>query len=158
MRAPKIWKICVIGDSAVGKTSFIRRFVYDSFEPEVERTMESKAYRKKLDGATLLIWDISVYEKNIKAVLSSAKGIIIMGDLTRKATLDTMAEIANFLDGHRAEKIFIANKSDLKYMAQFWKDEMEEISSAFGIPYSFSSAKTGEGVNDAFSKLIEGIS
>ncbi len=157
MKAPKIWKICVIGDSSVGKTSLVRRFVFDSFEPDVESTLESRAYRKKVDGATLLIWDISVYEKNIKPVLASAKGIIIMGDLTRRETLETMGQIAEFLDGHKANKVFVANKSDLKYMAQFWKDELEDISGAFGIPYTISSAKTGEGVEKVFQMVLEGV-
>ncbi len=154
MKAPKIWKLCVIGDKAVGKTSLIRRFVYDTFEPEVEETLESRAYKKKFEDVTFLIWDVSVYEQNIKPILSGAKAVIIVGDLTRKGTLETMVQISQFLNGHKGEKIFVANKSDLKYMAQFWKDELEELSDGIA-PYFLTSAKTGENVVDVFKYIME---
>ncbi len=155
MKNPKIWKICVLGDKSVGKTSLIRRFVFDTFESEVEETLQSRTCRKKVGDVTLLIWDISVYEQNIRPVLSGAKAIIIVGDLTRRDTLETMGQIAEFLNGHRAKKIFVANKNDLKYKAEFWKDEMEDISSYFGLPYFFTSAKTGENVEKVFNAIIE---
>ncbi len=154
MKAPKIWKVCVIGDKAVGKTSLVRRFVYDTFEPEVEKTLESRTYKKKFGDVTFLIWDVSVYEQNIKPILSGAKAVIIVGDLTRKGTLETMAQISQFLNGHKGEKIFVANKSDLKYMAQFWKDELEELSDGM-VPYFLTSAKTGENVVDVFKYIME---
>ena len=153
MKAPKIWKLCVIGDKAVGKTSLIRRFVYGTFEPEVEETLESRAYKKKFGDVTFLIWDVSVYEQNIKPILSGAKAVIIVGDLTRKETLDTMNQISQFLNGHKGERIFVANKSDLKYMAQFWKDDLEEICDGVA-PYFLTSAKTGENVDDVFKYIL----
>ena len=154
MKTPKIWKVCVIGDKAVGKTSLIRRFVYDTFEPEVEETLESRTYKKKFEDVTFLIWDVSVYEQNIKPILSGSKAVIIVGDLTRKGTLDTMAQISQFLNGHKGEKIFVVNKSDLKYMAQFWKDELEELFDGVA-PYFLTSAKTGENVVDVFKYIVE---
>ncbi|AGB04363.1 Ras family [Aciduliprofundum sp. MAR08-339] len=156
MRAPKIWKVCVLGDKSVGKTSLIRRFVYDAFESEIDETLQSKTCRRKVGEVTLLIWDVSVYEQNIKPILSGAKAIIIVGDLTRRETLETMGQIAEFLDGHKAQKIFVANKNDLKYRAEFWKDELEDISDAFGYPYFLTSAKTGENVETVFSSIVEG--
>ncbi len=155
MRTPKIWKICVIGDKGVGKTSLIRRFVYDTFEDDPEETLESKAFKRKCGDTTLILWDVSVYEENIRTILAGAKGILIMGDITRRETYDTMGKIAEFLDGHRAKKIFVANKSDLKYKAQFWKDEMKELSETFEAPYFLTSAKTGENVTEVFRTFLE---
>ncbi len=156
MRVPRIWKVCVIGDKAVGKTSLIKRFVYDTFEPDIEETVESRAYKKKMGDLTFLIWDVSVYEQNIKPILSGAKAIIIVGDLTRRETLETMAQISDFVNGHKGEKIFVANKNDLKYMAQFWKDELQLLSDGTDAPYFITSAKTGENVEDVFRYIMEG--
>ncbi len=155
MRAPRIWKICVIGDKSVGKTSLIRRFVYDTFEEDPEETTESRAFRKKCGDTTLIIWDVSVYEENIHSILAGAKGVIVIGDITRKETYETMGRIAEFLNGHRGKLIFVANKSDLKYRAEFWKDEMNELSDAFEAPYFLTSAKTGENVTEVFRAFLE---
>ncbi len=157
MKAPKIWKVCVIGDKSVGKTSLIRRFVYDSFENDVEETRQSRTCRRRIEDVTLLIWDVSVYEQNIRPILSGAKAVIIVGDLTRRETFETMGQIAEFLDGHKAHKIFVANKNDLKYRAEFWKDELEELSGIFGYPYFLTSAKTGENVENVFRGIVEGV-
>ncbi|NPA75354.1 MAG: GTP-binding protein [Euryarchaeota archaeon] len=157
MNAPKIWKICVIGDRAVGKTSLIKRYVFNSFTEEMDETVESKAYRKKVDNTLLMIWDVSVYEQHVDRVLSGAKAIIIVGDITRGETYETMGKIGEFLDGHRAMKIFVGNKGDLKYRAEFWKDEMQELAGAFDSQYIFTSAKTGENVESLFNMIIESM-
>ncbi len=156
MKVPKIWKVCVIGDKSVGKTSLIRRFVYDTFEPETEETLESKAFKKRYNNITFMVWDVSVYERNIKPILSGAKAVIIVGDLTRRETYETMIKIAEYLNGHRTIKVFVANKNDLKYMAEFWKDEMEKLSEEFNAPYFLTSAKTGENVESVFRYIAEG--
>ncbi len=155
MKAPRIWKVCVIGDRAVGKTSIIRRFVYNAFDEDPEETLTTQTFKKKCKDVMLMIWDVSVYEKNIVPVLAGAKAIVIVGDLTRKETYDTMTQIAQFLDEHKAMKIFVANKTDLKYKAQFWKGELQELSDKFGIPYILTSAKTGENVTEIFRNLLE---
>ena len=154
MLAPKIWKVCVIGDKSVGKTSLIKRFVFDTFEEDNEETVESRAFKKKFNDVLLMIWDVSVYEEYIDRILSGAKAIIIMGDITREHTYETMGELARFLNGNKTKKIFVANKNDLKYMAQFWKKELEKLSKKFKAPYIFTSAKTGENVKDLFEMII----
>ncbi len=154
MKAPKIWKICVIGDKGVGKTSLIKRFVFNTFSEETEETIDSKVYRKKMDDATLMIWDVSVYEQHVERVLSGAKAIMVVGDITRASTYDIMGQIGEFLDGHRATKIFVGNKNDMKYRAEFWKDDMQRMAEAFDSDYLFTSAKTGENVEELFSRVV----
>ncbi len=156
MKAPKIWKVCVIGDKGVGKTSLVKRFVFNTFSESQEETAESKAYRRKVGDTTLMIWDISVYEEHVPRILSGAKAIIIVGDVTRRETYDTMGQIGEFLDGHRAMKIFVGNKEDLKYRAEFWKDELLSMAEAFDSQYIFTSAKTGENVEALFDMIVSG--
>ncbi len=98
MKTPKIWKICVIGDRYVGKTALIKRYVFNTFAEETKETIESKAFRKKAGDTLLMIWDVSVYEKHVERILSGAKAILILGDITRGETYKTMRQIANFID------------------------------------------------------------
>lgn len=153
MKVPKIWKVCVIGDADVGKTSLVKRFVFNTFSDEKEETVESRAFKKKVGDVLFMVWDVSIYEEHIDRVLNGAKAVIILGDITRGNTFDTMHEIARFLDGHRALKIFVGNKKDLKYQAEFWKDELNELASTYDSSYFFASAKTGENVNEIFNYI-----
>ncbi len=155
MKTPKIWKVCVIGDKDVGKTSLIKRFVYDTFSDEKEESLESRAYKRKMDNITLMVWDVSVYEEHIDRILNGARVILIVGDITRGETYGTMREIAKFVNGHPGMKIFVGNKSDLKYKAEFWKDELDELSGSNNAPYFVVSAKTGEYVEDMFKFIVK---
>ena len=155
MKPPKIWKICVIGDKDVGKTSLVRRFVFNTFSDEKEETLESKAFKRKMGDVTLMIWDVSVYEEHIEKILNGARAILILGDITRGETYDTMREISRFLDGHPGMKIFVGNKNDMKYQAEFWTDELSKLSSEYYSPYFFASAKTGENVENIFKYIVE---
>ena len=157
MKTPKIWKICVIGDRYVGKTALIKRYVFNTFAEETKETIESKAFRKKAGDTLLMIWDISVYEKHVERILSGAKAILILGDITRGETYKTMKQIANFIDEPRAHKIFVGNKNDMKYTAEFWKEDMQTISDEFESPYYFTSAKTGENVDIMFKNILNEI-
>jgi small GTP-binding protein len=150
MKTPKIWKVCVIGDADVGKTSLVKRFIYNTFNDEKEETLESKAFKKKMGDVIFMVWDVSIYEQHIDKILNGAKAVIILGDITRGDTYDTMREIARFLNGHRGMKIFVGNKKDLKYQAEFWKEELGALAESYDSPYFFASAKTGENVEEIF--------
>ncbi len=155
MKAPKIWKIPVLGDVNVGKTSLVTRFAYNTFSEEKENSVESKAYKRKLEDILLMVWDVSVYEEHVDKILNGSKAVVIMGDITRGETLTTMYELAKFLEGHKAMLLFVGNKSDMKYQAEFWKDELAELAMEYDSPYFFTSAKTGEHVEDVFKYVIE---
>ncbi len=155
MKIPKIWKICVIGDKDVGKTSLVRRFVFNTFSDEKDDSVESRAFKRKIDDVTLMVWDVSVYEEHIEKILNGARAVIILGDITRGETYDTMREISRFLNGHPGMKIFVGNKNDMKYQAEFWTDELNSLSKDFSAPYFFASAKTGENVENIFKYIVK---
>ncbi len=155
MVTPKIWKVSVIGDQGVGKTSIVKRFVFNTFNHENESTEKTKVYKKKLDSILLMIWDVSIFEEHVDRILMGSKAIIIVGDITRLRTYQTMEEMAQYLNGHRAPRIFVGNKSDLKYRAEFWRDELQELADKYSSSYFFTSAKTGENVDKVFKYLLD---
>lgn len=164
-------KIVLLGDSAVGKTSLIRRYVIDEFHDHYIETIGTKVSRKdielEIDGEeyslNLQIWDV-LGQKAYSAVQSRAlvgiDGAIMAADITRKDTLDsiesywipTLIRVVG-----DAPLLFLANKMDLKDNAQFTLEELESISSDNSQSeiknYFLTSAKTGENVNDAFMAL-----
>ncbi len=156
-------KICVLGDPAVGKTSLIRRYVIDIFDDNYIPSVGMKVTKKRVllnDGSlslTLMIWDIlgsksnrfdSVYYKGVE-------GALIVCDVTREKTLEN---ISNWISGvfditGEVPLLFLANKIDLNGMSIAVKEEMSEYARSFTTETLFTSAKTGENVENAFLSL-----
>jgi len=165
-------KICLLGDGAVGKTSLIRKFVYDEFDDKYLMTFGAKTTKKLMslsspaDGTpvqlTLMISDI-MGQKDVSnvhdAYMFGTKGAIIVCDITRKETLES---IKNWMDkvnkiSGEVPMVFVANKYDLRDQAQFDIDELKEITEAIDCPAYVSSAKTGENVELAFITMGEAL-
>ena len=157
MTAPKIWKVSVIGDQGVGKTSLVKRFVFNTFNGENSTSEESRVYKKKVDGILLMIWDVSIYEEHVDRILGGSKAVIIVGDITRYRTYKAMGDMAQYLNGCSVPRVFVGNKNDLKYRAEFWRDELQALSKKYNSTYFFTSAKTGEGVRNLFHFIVRNL-
>jgi small GTP-binding protein len=166
--------IVLIGDASVGKTSLVRRFVTDDFSDKYITTIGLKVTKKEVgigpdDDRTnmvLMIWDI-IGQKGYKHTQSlSFKGVngaLLVTDLTRKDTLDSLLEywIPLILKAvGPVPLIFIGNKADLKDEAQFGLEEIKSESKkceGFGSTNEcfLTSAKTGENVEEIFIRMAE---
>jgi small GTP-binding protein len=159
-----IKKICLLGDGAVGKTSLVRRYVYDYFDDLYIRTIGTKVTKKTVTvGArcrlTLLIYDIlgqRDYERLHRLYFRGASGALIVGDVTRQETLVSLTTWANAIREVAGEipLVFIGNKVDLKRGASI--AELRKHTKPFEeAPCFLTSAKSGENVETAFYKLGE---
>lgn len=161
-----IKKMCVIGDGAVGKTSLIKRFIGGNFDDRYSVTIGAKTTAKNLEiamdsGTThlkLQICDIlgsSSHSKIQKTAYKGADSAFLVLDCTRKETLYSFDLWLFYLYEVAGEipVVVLANKSDLK--PEFERDRLEELVEKYGFPCFFTSAKTGENVNDAFNTLGE---
>ncbi len=159
-------KICLLGDPAVGKTSLIRRFVYDIFEDKYLSTIGAKITKKPLTltfeksilSITLMIWDIAGQDdfKNVQPTYyKGAEGALIVCDITRKETLTHLLywQKSLFEVVGKMPVLFICNKCDLVIQNVIEENDLKDISSS----YMFTSAKTGHNVNLAFSMLTKSI-
>jgi small GTP-binding protein len=159
-------KICLIGEAAVGKTSLIRRFVYDKFEDRYIATIGTKTSAKELHikmddqdyHLILQIWDIiglRCFAKLQTRAYTGANGAIFVLDKTRRGTW--LAFTNWLLSVYRVTGeipvIVLANKNDLP--CDYSDSEIEEFIKKFGFECIFTSAKTGENVDYAFQKLGE---
>ena len=165
-------KICLVGEGAVGKTSLVRRFVSDEFDDRHIKTMGAKVSKKKIavrleDGSrvemNMTIWDImgqQTFRDIMKeAFFYGAQGILAVCDVTRS---DTLSELHGWVKAvytvtGDVPAYFLANKVDLKDQISFDEQELREVAEKYDSPYSYTSAKTGENIQQAFQHLAEMI-
>jgi small GTP-binding protein len=164
-------KVVLLGDSSVGKTSLIRRYVIDEFHDSYIETIGTKISRKEIElvvdgneySLSLQIWDV-LGQKAYSAVQSRAfigmDGALLVSDITRKDTLESLGEywiptLQKVVP--TAPLLFLGNKMDLTAEAEFSEDELIELSNEYSQPEDenafFTSAKTGKNVERAFMKI-----
>jgi small GTP-binding protein len=172
-------KVCLLGDTAVGKTSLIRRFVLDQYDDKYISTVGTKVTKKKMDyefpetnhsvEVTLLIWDImgqsrevlkdtlSQYDRYIpqKDFYRNAKAAIIVCDITRKETFEHIQDwiTSLFEVTGKVPLLITANKYDLVDEADFDLMNVADLAQQYQTRSYLTSAKTNENVNKMFNKI-----
>lgn len=159
-------KICLLGDYAVGKTSLVRRFVYNIFEDRYLSTIGVKVSRKLVavprgdDVAelTMMLWDLAGSEEfdQIRvSYLRGAAGALVVCDMTNRQTLDHAREYVAQIRtvNPKAAVVIAANKQDLFDLHVIKPDEVAETAAELQAACCLTSAKTGLGVEDTFRTL-----
>ncbi len=171
-------KIVLLGDSAVGKTSLIRRYVFNQFEDSYISTVGMKATMKELTipgddedmNLTLMIWDLigrEGYHALHARSFVGVHGAILVADLTRRETLHSLERYwipSLFKIVDRVPLMFTCNKSDLKGKYEFELEDLVKVASRYSgepekslprnLETSYStSAKDGDNVQRAFESL-----
>ena len=158
-------KVVVVGDPAVGKTSIIRRFADDQFDEDYKHTIGADfnvkviEYPESKENAVLTVWDIGGHERFeiIRRYYyeGSHAGLIVFS-LTNKESFDSVKNWYNDLRTYLKDIpiVLIANKVDLKDKSIIADDEIEKKLKELNLNNYFkTSAKTGENVEKAFSKV-----
>jgi len=154
-------KICMLGGFSVGKTSLVKRYVHSVFSETYLTTVGVKIDKKKvsLDAGemTLMLWDIygqDEFQTVRDSYLRGATGYLLVADGTRYSTLDTAVVLQKRAESviGRVPFLLLLNKRDLD--REWQVDEQTLITLADqGWRVVKTSAKTGEGVEDAFTTL-----
>ncbi len=156
-------KICMIGDPAVGKTSLIRKFVFNMFDDVYLHTIGTKITKKVVNyeeentKMTMVIWDImgQRYQRVLDSYFVGAKGAIAVCDVTRSETLDHLPDwllSMNKISG-KIPIVILANKVDLEDKKLFGDQEVKFLANKYSGTHFMTSAKTGQGVEEAFHAL-----
>lgn len=166
-RKQYFFKICIAGDSGVGKTTILHQYISGRFKSKAEITIGSNFFVKyiKLPDVknllTLQAWDLAgqEYFKWVRyAFYKSAKGIIYVFDLTRKDTLERLKDWKEEVESQigPCPSILVGNKIDLiDPQAQLIMNEkIKEYCKILGSKaYFLTSAKTGTNIDDVFVRL-----
>lgn len=154
-------KICMLGTSAVGKTSLIARFVHGIFSESYLTTIGVRIDQKILTyddhALKLMIWDLNGedrFQKLSMSYLRGAAGYFLVVDSTRAPSLDTALSLHERAQEAIGEVPFVVllNKVDLKEQWDLDPSALADFR-ASGYPILDTSAKTGTGVEEAFDTL-----
>ena len=160
------YKVLILGDSTVGKTCFLVRYVDDSFDDSTLLSvgMDYRLKNVKTEDGTkvkLQIWDTcgqERYRSISKNYYKGANAIILVFSLIDKKSFESVENWINQIKEEASESILIilvGNKSDLIEKRVISYEEAEKLAKEFNINYFECSAKTGENINVAFNDLIE---
>ncbi len=153
-------KIVLIGHFGVGKTSLIRQYIDKEFNPEYMVTIGLQVKKKEIEieGQTvsLIIWDIegnTSVDKIRNSYLLGSSGFIYVVDLTRPETYENLNNEKTLLQSRfpNTPLLTVGNKTDLidkTSIQKFLEDKQIK-------PDIFTSAKTGEHVDDLFFNLAK---
>ena len=165
----KTCKILLIGDSCVGKTCLISRYAIGVFNEDYITTVgfDSRQKEEIINNEKVLvkIFDTGGQErfKSITAnYLRNAEGVILVYDVTSNESFENLKfwieSIKNNLGNDEPIPIIIiGNKIDLEDAREINKLVAEKFAKDNNYKYFETSAKTGEGVDDAFREIVKQI-
>jgi len=154
-------KICVLGGFGVGKTSIVKRYVESIFSETYLTTVGVKIDKKTVDLSDLIVnlilWDVAG-EDDISSLrmsyLRGSAGYVLVADGTRPSTLAVALSLRQRVEADCGPLPFVllVNKNDLQEQWAIHDAELADLRQK-GWWARSSSARTGEGVEDAFKDL-----
>jgi small GTP-binding protein len=159
-----LFKIVFLGEGAVGKTSLVGRYVYDSFEGDYLATIGTDIHVKIVDvndtRVKLVIWDIAGQDNFAqlrRAYYMNASGAFFVFDTTRPETIRRIDDWINALYAVTGEipLVLLENKTDLE--SGLDDTERESIAAKYNTPILKTSAKEDVNVEEAFREVTSEI-
>ena len=159
-----VLKLLLLGDSSVGKTSILLKYISNKFDDSSISTVGVDYMDKIIDynkfKIKLQIWDTSGEEKFrtiTKNFYRNADGLLVVFDLTKKESYD---HIKSWLDeakenNDKLKTILIGNKLDLKDERIVAIDVAKQFAEKNNLKYIETSAKDGTNINESFQAIID---
>ena len=161
-----VYKILLLGESSVGKTSIILRYIENSFNQSDISTcgidvkckyVSSDDKKIKLD-----IWDTAGQERFrglTKNYFRGAHGFILVYDITNKLSFDKLKgwikdAKEKIQDENSFKMAIVGNKKDCENMRQVDFQTLKAFGEENNVIFSEVSAKTGEGVEQIFNDFV----
>eukprot|EP00448_Togula_jolla_P002947 CAMPEP_0170620232 /NCGR_PEP_ID=MMETSP0224-20130122/27947_1 /TAXON_ID=285029 /ORGANISM="Togula jolla, Strain CCCM 725" /LENGTH=204 /DNA_ID=CAMNT_0010946389 /DNA_START=25 /DNA_END=639 /DNA_ORIENTATION=+ len=159
-----LFKLLIIGDSGVGKSSILLRFCDDEFNEKQASTIgvdfKTKFMQVRGKKLKLALWDTAGQER-FRTLTSSyyrgAQGIILVFDCTQRSTFEHVKfwqdEVRKYSTNQDAILMLVANKVDLAD-PEVTRAEGEEFAFANSMMFIEASAKTRQGIKQAFEEVV----
>ncbi|XP_048356250.1 ras-related protein Rab-39B-like [Sphaerodactylus townsendi] len=173
MAADSIWhyqfRIIMLGDSTVGKSSLLKRYAEGVFQESMSQTVGVDFYVHFLEikpglHIKLQFWDTAGQERFRSVTRSyyrNSAGAVLMFDLTNRASFESIKkwhqEVMETVKPYHVVFVLVGHKSDLKDECKVEQKEAEKLASSLGAKYIETSAKTSQNVEEAFQILTLAI-
>lgn len=162
-----LFKIVLIGDSAVGKSNLLSRFARDEFDLNAKATIgvEFQTQGVEIEGKEVKaqIWDTAGQER-FRAVTSAyyrgAVGALIVYDISRRTTFDSVKRWLEELNTHcdtTVARMLVGNKCDLDNIREVTKEEGKSLAEEEGLFFMETSALDSTNVEMSFEIVIREI-
>lgn len=163
----KVFKVILLGEGGVGKTSIVVRYTEDRFDESMKMTIGVNLATKKVmvgdSDITLLLWDLGGQPRFRDVVIDYYKGsrlAVAVFDAAREFTMYRLEDwIGRLKEVVPACDLFVvANQIDQRTSdSGVQPAEGQEYASQIGAKYFEMSAKTGEGVQEAFQEMANSL-
>ena len=163
----KVYKLLLLGDSNVGKTSILLRYTDNYFNLDGLSTLgvdlRNKFVLYQDKKIRLDLWDTAGQERFkglTKNYIKGGHGFVLVFSLIDRNSFEHLKiwinDVKNLLDGEY-RMVIIGNKKDCEGKIEIDKKELKEFSEENKIQIFETSAKTGEGIEEAFNYLIQNL-
>jgi small GTP-binding protein len=151
------WKILIVGDGAVGKTTLFQRIKTGSYNENTIMTIGVDFYTFELkqeeNRIRLQIWDLGgqpQFKKLLPAYRGGTNAAIVMYDLTRYSTVQHLEEWISFIREENATIpiLIVGSKLDLAEKICVKEADLESYLKRFAFGHCRCSSKTGTGIED----------
>ena len=159
-----VLKLLLLGDSSVGKTSILLKYISNKFDESSISTVGVDYMDKIIDynkfKIKLQIWDTSGEEKFrtiTKNFYRNADGLLVVFDLTKKESYEHIRSWINEAkeNNDKLKTILIGNKLDLKDERIVAIDVAKQFAEKNNLKYIETSAKDGTNINESFQAIID---
>ena len=158
------YKIAIIGNQHVGKTTILSRYKYettdDTYAPTVGIDFITKNVFLEDKTIRLIMWDTAGQERFkslIPSYLKNANCVILTYDITEKSSFNALGKWLSDAKDNVVEGTFIilcGNKIDLNNKRVITKEEGEKFAKENNIAFAETSATTGQGINELFNTIL----
>ncbi|RVE76327.1 hypothetical protein OJAV_G00008230 [Oryzias javanicus] len=162
-----MFKLLIIGNSSVGKTSFLFRFADDSFTSAFVSTVgidfKVKTIYRNNKRVKLQIWDTAGQERYrtiTTAYYRGAMGFLLMYDITSQESFCAVQDWATQIKTYSwdsAQVVLVGNKLDLEEDRQVPTQDGQRIATELGFQFFEASAKDNINVKQVFDRLVDVI-
>ena len=147
-----IFKIVLIGDTSVGKTNILSKYLTDEFDPDSKATVGvefgTKNFKIENNIVKVQIWDTAGQERYrsiTNAYYKGAKGSLLVYDITNKKSFTELENWHKQVKESLGDNIVLGvlgNKKDLFLQEDVKEEEAEEYAKSIGAKWGLTSAKT----------------
>lgn len=157
------YKVLILGEHEVGKTSLCNRFIMNEFNLEIKPTKESECYSKLIqffeEKLKIYIVDVDteIMRSNHSFIYTDVKGAIVLYDVTKHKTFEKIdnwiVDMRQNID-NKVPILIVGNKNDLTFLKCVHEIELKEKASILNCDYMETSCTETESVDKAVKFLV----